>query len=305
MAPEELRGTLRGVIPFPVTPFQADLSLDLEGLRRNLRFLCQHPFAALVTAGGTGEIYSLTPEEHRAVVEAAVVESAGRVPVIAGVGFGNRMAVEMAKQAEAAGADGILALPPYYCNASDDGMFEYYSAIGAATRLGLLIYTRDWANFSSAMVERLARIPNFIALKDGQGDIRALQRIRARVGERLEWIGGVGDDLVPGYYALGIRAFTSSIANIAPRLALQLHDRATALDSDSVSRLMSNYVVPLYNMRVRKRGYEVSVIKSAMRILGMPAGPVRPPVVPIRPEEENELRALMERYKPVLSEYPK
>ena len=84
---------------------------------------------------------------------------------------------------------------------------------------------------------------------------------------------------------------------------MQLHDRASALDSASLTRLMTNYVIPLYNIRSRKRGYEVSVMKAAMEILGMPAGPVRPPLPPIRPEEENELRSLMERYKPVLSPY--
>ncbi len=303
MTPDELRNKLSGVIAFPVTPFNADFSLDLAGLRRNVQFLLKHPICALVAAGGTGEFYSLTPAEHRAVVEATVAEAGGRAPVIAGVGINPQLAIELARQAEAAGADGILMFPPYYTNAHDDGLFEYYSAIASATSLGHFIYSRDWAALSSAMVERLSKIPNLVGLKDGQGDLRRLQTIMARVGDRLQWIGGVGDDLVPGYYALGIRCYTSSIANIAPRLSLQLHDRASALDAASLSRLMSNYVIPLYNIRARKRGYEVSVMKAAMTILGMPAGPVRPPLPAIRPEEENELRSLMERYKPVLSPY--
>lgn len=302
MDPQELRNKLTGVIGFPVTPFQADLSVDLDGLRRNVEFMAKHSLAALVAAGGTGEFYSLTPAEHHAVVQ-ATVQAAGSVPVLAGVGTNPAIAVEMAKQAEAAGAAGILMMPPYYVGAHDDGLYDYFSTIAAATRLGHLIYSRDWVALSSAMVERLTRIPNLIALKDGQGDIRALQRIMTRVGDRLHWIGGIGDDLLPGYYSLGIRCYTSSISQIAPKLSLQLHDRASALDSASVARLMQNYVVPLYNIRARKRGYEVSVMKAAMQILGMPAGPVRPPLTAIRPEEENEVRALMERYKPVLSPF--
>ena len=300
MDPQALKNKLAGVIAFPVTPFLADLSLDLDGLRRNVQFLAQHPFCAIVAAGGTGEFFSLAPVEHKAVVEATVAAAAGRVPVIASAGFGLQTAIEMARQAEACGAGGILAFPPYYVNAHDDGLFEYYSKIAAATSLGVILYSRDWVNLSSAMVERLSKSPNVIALKDGQGDIRRLQTIMARVGGRLAWLGGAGDDLVPGYYALGIRAFTSSISNIAPKLSLQLHDRAAALDSASLSRLMYNYVIPLYNIRARRRGYEVSVVKAAMRLLGMPAGPVRPPVVEVRPEEENEIRALLERYKAVL-----
>jgi len=303
MEPQQLRSKLAGVIAFPVTPFQADQSLDLEGLRRNVRFLVENRVNALVAAGGTGELYSLTPAEHRAVVEATVAEAGGRIPVIAGVGFNSHLAAEMATHSEAAGADGLLLFPPYYIHAHDDGLFDYYSAASRVTRLGVLIYSRDWVNLSSAMVERLTKIPNLVALKDGQGDLRRLQTIKARVGDRLEWIGGIGDDLVPGYYALGIRAFTSSIANIAPKLSLQLHDRACAMDSPSLSRLMTNYVIPLYNIRARKRGYEVSVMKKCMEILGMPAGPVRPPLTPVRAEEETELRSLMDRYKPVLSLY--
>ena len=303
MDQQELKNQLTGVLAFPVTPFQADLSLDLEGLRSNVQFLARHNFSALIAGGGTGELFSLTPAEHRAVVEFTVAEAGGRMPVIAGVGFNTQLGIEMAREAQSVGASGLLIFPPYYTSAHDDGMFEYYSAICGATDLGCIIYSRDWANFTSAMVDRLSKIPNVIAYKDGQGDIRVLQRIRARVGERLEWIGGAGDDLVPGYYSLGIRSFTSSIANIAPRLPLQLHERATMFDSASVYRLMHSYVIPLYNIRARKRGYEVSVIKAAMQILGMAAGPVRPPLTPVRPEEESELRTLMERFKPVLSEY--
>ncbi len=300
MDPQTLKNQLAGAIAFPVTPFQADLALDLEGLRRNVQFLAQHPFCAIVAAGGTGEFFSLTPAEHQAVVEATVAEAAGRIPVIASAGFGLPTAIEMARHSEAAGAAGILAFPPYYVNAHDDGLFEYYSKIAAATSLGVILYSRDWVNLSSAMVERLSKISSVIALKDGQGDIRRLQTIMARLGGRLAWLGGAGDDLVPGYYALGIRAFTSSISNIAPKLSLQLHDRGAALDSAALSRLMHNYVIPLYNIRARRRGYEISVMKAAMRILGMPAGPARPPVVEIRPEEENEIRALLERYQAVL-----
>ena len=82
-----------------------------------------------------------------------------RVPVIAGVGFGQRLAIEMAQAAEKAGADGILAFPPYYPQAEEDGLFEYYRSIGAATSLGMVIYSRDWATFTPEMVERLTAIP--------------------------------------------------------------------------------------------------------------------------------------------------
>src|SRR5581483_5530287 len=113
--------------------------------------------------GGTGEMYSLTPAEHAQVIKVTVETIAGRAPVIVGVGFGQQLAIEMAQASAAAGADGILALPPYYPQADDEGMFDYYRAIGEATGLGLLIYSRDWASFGPAMVERLTSIPTLVA----------------------------------------------------------------------------------------------------------------------------------------------
>src|SRR6185436_8560924 len=217
---------------FPITPFRIDLSVDVEALRRNVRAMLEHPLAAIVAAGGTGELYSLTPREHLHVVSLVVEEARGRLPVIAGTGFNSVLGTELASQAAAVGASGILAFPPYYPGAEEDGLVEYYSALGRATPLGLLIYSRDWFHPSAAAVERIAAaIPTLIAWKDGQGDIRRLQMIKERVGDRLRWIGGAGDDMVPAYYAMGIRAFISSIANVSPQLALQLHDAGTRSDS--------------------------------------------------------------------------
>ena len=301
MEPGELRSKLQGVIAFPVTPFNEDLSLDLEGLRRNTAEMAEYPLAAIVAAGGTGEIYSLSIKEHRQVVEAIVQEVDGRMPVIAGTGFGTQIAIELAKQSVDVGADGILCLPPYYPSAPFEGMLQYYRIIGESTPLGLIIYNRDWASFSPHEVSRLAdAIPNLVAWKEGQADIRRYQMIMERLGERLHWIGGSGDDMVRPYYSLGIRTYTSSIAAIAPRLSLQLHERASMLDNASLERLMSNYVLPLYGLRARRKGYEVSVMKSAMDVLGKPAGPVRPPLPTIRPGERQEIEALMKMYKPVL-----
>src|SRR5438552_17633478 len=177
MAPAELRQRLQGVISFPVTPFKAELSLDLDGLRANLRSLLKHPICAVVAPAGTGELHSLSPAEHKAVVQATVEEVKGRVPVLAGTGFNPPIAAELAREAAVAGADGILAFPPYYPSPDDDGLIAYYHGIADATPLGMLIYSRDWFNPAPALVERLAQIPNLIGWKDGQGDIRRYQMI--------------------------------------------------------------------------------------------------------------------------------
>jgi len=117
-------------------------------------------------------MYSLTPSEHREIVKAIVEEVRGRVPVIAGTGVNCQIASELARESANLGADAILALPPSYPNSDDDGLAEYYAAIGSATPLPLFVYSRDWVNPSPAWVEKLAaRVPKLLGWKDGQDDM--------------------------------------------------------------------------------------------------------------------------------------
>src|SRR5262249_11698710 len=282
----------------PVTPFKADLSLNLDGLRSNLRSMLKHPLCAIVAPAGTGELYSLSPAEHLAVVKTAVDEVKGGVPVLAGTGFNPPIAAELARQAAGAGVTGILAFPPYYPSPDDEGTIAYYRGIAEASKLGMLIYTRDWFNPAPALAERLAQIPTLIAWKDGQADVRRYQMIRDKVGDRLHWIGGAGDDMVPGYYSIGIRTYTSSIANVAPRLSLRLHELASAGHSTELTNLMNELVIPLYALRARHKGYEVSAMKAMMDLIGLAGGPVRPPLVDLRPDEKESLRRMLEKWKP-------
>jgi 5-dehydro-4-deoxyglucarate dehydratase len=301
MQPNQLREKLQGVISFPCTPFKKDLSLDLDGLRKNLRLLLKHPICAVVAPAGTGEIHSLSPAEHLAVVKTTVEEVNGRLPVLTATGFNPPIAAQFVRHAEDAGASGILIFPPYYQSQDDEGIVAYYRGIAQTTSLGVLIYSRDWFNPSPALVAKIAQeIPNLIAWKDGQADLRRYQMIRQHVGDRLLWIGGAGDDMVPGYYSMGIRTYTSSIANVAPKLSLRLHELAAAGYSAELTTLMNELVIPLYALRGRRKGYEVSAMKAMMDMIGMAGGPVRPPLVDLRPEEIKSLKETMDRWRPWL-----
>jgi 5-dehydro-4-deoxyglucarate dehydratase len=291
---------LSGVFGFPVTPFGQDLSLDLDALARNVDEMASFAFCALVAAGGTGEMYSLSPEEIEQVVLTSVKAAKGRMPVVAGTGFNSVLGADIARRAAGAGASCILALPPYYVSAPEDGLFAYYEAIGRATDLPLLVYSRDWAVFTPDMVTRLAdRVPTLAGWKDGQGDIRKYQRIMERNGDRLAWFGGLGDDCVPGYFAIGVQAYTSSISNIAPKLSLALAEAGLKHDFTRLNELMKRYVNPLYALRERSKGYEVAVMKQAMEILDIPAGPVRPPLMNCQAKDKKDLAELMRVYREV------
>jgi 5-dehydro-4-deoxyglucarate dehydratase len=298
MTATDVRTRFTGVFGFPITPFRKDLSLDLDALARNVADMVRHPFCALVAAGGTGELYSMTVDEIIEVVRVTVQAAGGKMPVVAGTGYNAAIGAEIARRAEKAGADCMLALPPYYINAPEEGLFHYYQSIGEASGLPLFVYSRDWAVFTPQMVARLAeRVPTLAGWKDGQGVARKYQRIMNELGDRLAWFGGLGDDCVPEYFAIGVQAYTSSISNIAPKVSLALAEAGMARDFPRLNALMAKYVHPLYALRERMKGYEVSVMKEAMEMLGIAAGPVRPPLTKCRPQDVEDLRKLVEVYR--------
>jgi 5-dehydro-4-deoxyglucarate dehydratase len=299
--PELLKARVRGVLAFPITPFAADGSLDVEAVRANASWLPDAGIDAIVAPSGTGELFGLSPAECVAVVRATVEAVGGRIPVIASVGFGPRVAADLARESEAAGADGILVLPPYYGTPDPVGLVEYYTAVARATSLGVLPYARDAAVFTPEAVEQMARdMPNLIAFKDGRGDVRLFQRIREHVverlgAERLAWLAGAGDDLVAPYFAVGAEGYTSSLACFWPEASVELLHLARAGDRDELARFHSEKVRPIYDLRQRRRGYEVAVMKAAMEILGHRAGPVRPPLGNLKPAERAELAEVLAR----------
>ncbi len=295
MHPDDLRPRLKAVLAFPVTPFTAAGDLDLAGFRDNLQYLAAAGFAGVVVAGGTGELYSLTPDECRALYRAAVEEVGDRLTIIAGVGIGARIAAELARDAEAAGCHGVLILPPSYGAAEQEGLYHYYRTVAEATGLGVFPYARGQAIPTPTLLARLAELPNIVAFKDGHGDIRLWLRLRERVGvERLVWLGGMGDDLAVPYFAAGAQGFTSSVANYDPRTALELFDLVSNSRFAEADRLLRERgVYAAYDLRARSRGHEVSVVKAAMELVGRPAGPVRPPLLPLTDAERAELAAIV------------
>ena len=158
MTPNEMALTIgNGLLSFPVTPFDASNKFDAARYRSNLDWLCSHEVAGLFAAGGTGEFFSLTPAEVVDVVATAVQQTAGRVPVLAGVGYGTAMATELAGAVERAGADGILLLPPYLVPSEQAGLADHVEAVCTATSLGVIVYNRDNAILTEDTIARTLR----------------------------------------------------------------------------------------------------------------------------------------------------
>ncbi|MFC9459460.1 5-dehydro-4-deoxyglucarate dehydratase [Streptomyces sp. NPDC056983] len=286
-----------GLLSFPVTHFTADeLSFDESAYRDNITRLAEYEVGGLFAAGGTGELFSLTGSEVERVVAAAVRSAPEDTPVLAPAGYGTRTAVEYAQAAERAGADGILLFPPYLTEAGQEGLADHVEAVCRATSLGVIVYSRANAVYTAPTLARIAdRCPNLIGYKDGVGDIDAMTRIHTRLGERLTYIGGLptAEMFAVPYLELGVTTYSSAIFNFLPEFALEFYGAVRERKHDTVIKLLDDFVLPYTEIRNRRPGYAVSIVKAGMTAVGHSAGPVRPPLTDLTQDELAELTTLI------------
>ncbi|MFJ9023198.1 5-dehydro-4-deoxyglucarate dehydratase [Streptomyces sp. NPDC102259] len=297
-----------GPLFFPVTAYGPDGSLDLDTYRAHVRRGVEAGAAAVFAACGTGEFHALVPEEFEACVRAAVTETAGRVPVVAGAGYGTALAVRYARLAESAGADGLLALPPYLVVAAQEGLLRHYRELAAATALPVVVYQRDNAVFTPETVVELARTEGIIGLKDGLGDLDLMQRIVSAVrtevpGDFLYFNGlPTAEQTQLAYRALGVTLYSSAVFCFAPEIALAFHRALTTGDDATAHRLLDGFYRPFVELRAQGRGYAVSLVKAGVRLRGLDVGEVRPPLHEPSEDHVKQLAQVIERGYALLEE---
>jgi 5-dehydro-4-deoxyglucarate dehydratase len=307
VTPAPLAGRLDGLLFFPVTAYGPDGSVDLTCYRTHVRRGIEAGAAAVFACCGTGEFHALTPEEFRDLVGAAVAEAGGRVPVIAGAGYGTALAVRYARLAEEAGADGLLAMPPYLVAADQQGLLRHYRELAAATSLGMIVYQRDNAVFTPATVVELARTDGVIGLKDGLGDLDLMQRIvsavRTEARDDFLYFNGLPTAELTGlaYRGIGVTLYSSAVFCFAPEIALAFHKALGSGDDDTLRRLLDGFYRPLVELRAKGRGYAVSLVKAGVRLRGLDVGEVRPPLHEPAAEHVAQLATLIERGHALLS----
>ena len=299
LAPLEMAQKLAsGLLSFPVTHFDSQGRFAEKPYREHYAWLSQYKIAGLFAAGGTGEFFSLTPSEVEKVVRAGVAENAGRVPILAGAGYGTALAVEMTEAAERAGADGILLLPAYLVTPTQEGLLAHVDAVCKATRLGVIVYSRDNCRFNEdTLAQACERNPNLVGFKDGVGDIELLMRVRCKLGDRLTYIGGLptAETFALPYLEMGVTTYSSAIFNFMPEWALKFYDSVRARDHEAVTAALSEFVLPYIALRNVNRGYAVSIVKAGMTAIGRSAGPVRSPLTDLTLAELETLKALIEK----------
>ncbi|MCX4860340.1 5-dehydro-4-deoxyglucarate dehydratase [Streptomyces canus] len=273
-------GMARGVLSFPLTSFHDDGTLDPDGFRAHVAAQIATGPGALFPACGTGEFFSLDEDEYRQVVTIAVEEAGGRLPVVAGIGYGWAQAVRFARIAEEAGADALLVLPHYLVAAPQDGLVAQLEQIAARTRLPLIAYQRGQVAFGVGAFRRVAEIPGVIGLKDGHSDLDRLQRLTLAAPEGFLFFNGASTAEIQAraYATVGVPAYSSAVHAFAPEIANAFFTALRDGDDGMVGKLLRDFYVPLVELRDRVPGYAVSLVKAAARLRGRPVGPVRAPL---------------------------
>ncbi|WP_296257517.1 MULTISPECIES: 5-dehydro-4-deoxyglucarate dehydratase [unclassified Pseudomonas] len=299
MNPQELKSILsHGLLSFPVTDFNAQGDFHRAGYIKRLEWLAPYGASALFAAGGTGEFFSLTGREYSEIIKTAVDTCEHSVPILAGVGGPTRQAIEMAQEAERLGAKGLLLLPHYLTEASQDGVAAHVEAVCKSVKIGVVVYNRNVCRLTPVLLERLAeRCPNLIGYKDGLGDIELMVSIRRRLGDRFSYLGGLptAEVYAAAYKALGVPVYSSAVFNFVPKLAMDFYHAIAKDDHQTVGKLIDDFFLPYLDIRNRKAGYAVSIVKAGAKIAGYDAGPVRAPLTDLTAEEVDMLAALMDK----------
>ncbi|MFG2936055.1 5-dehydro-4-deoxyglucarate dehydratase [Streptomyces sp. NPDC048282] len=288
-------GMAEGVLSFPLTSFHADGSLDLDGFRAYVAGQLAAAPGALFPACGTGEFFSLDEDEYRQVVGVAVEEAGGRVPVVAGVGYGWAQAARFARIAEEAGADALLVLPHYLVAAPQDGLVAQLEQLAARTSLPLIAYQRGQVAYTAHSLTRIARVPGVIGLKDGHSDLDRLQRLTLAAPDGFLFFNGAATAEIQAraYAAVGVPAYSSAVHAFAPEIADAFFAALRDGEQGTTDKLLRDFYVPFVELRDRVPGYAVSLVKAAARLRGRPVGPVRAPLTDPSTADLAELRALL------------
>jgi 5-dehydro-4-deoxyglucarate dehydratase len=289
-------GMASGVLSFPLTSFRDDGGLDLDAYRAYLADRLDSAPGAVFPACGTGEFFSLDEDEYRAVVQTTVEITDGRMPVVAGIGYGWAQALRFARIAEEAGADAALVLPHYLVGAPQDGLVEQLRHIADGTRLPLIAYQRGQVAFTVDSLRRIAQIPTVIGLKDGHSDLDRLQRLTLAAPDGFLFFNGASTAEIQAraYATVGVPAYSSAVHAFAPEIANAFFTALRDRDDAAVTTLLREFYVPLVELRDRVPGYAVSLVKAAARLRGLLVGPVRAPLTDPGPADLADLEKVLD-----------
>ncbi len=283
---------LRGSMTALVTPFR-DGAVDQDTIRKLVSWQIESGTQGIVPVGTTGESPTLTHDEHRVVVEACVQEARGRVPVIAGAGSNSTTeAVSLARDAEAAGADAVLVVTPYYNKPTQEGLFQHFKAVNDAVGIPIIIYNippRSVIDMSVDTMRRLYELDNIAGVKDATANLARVSQQRRAMGP--DFIQLSGEDMTAlAYNAAGGHGCISVVANVAPALCAELQTRT--LSGDYAGALtVQDRLIPLHDAIFLEPG--LAGAKCGLALLGRAGEEIRLPLLPVTPATRSAIQAAM------------
>ncbi|MFD5213626.1 5-dehydro-4-deoxyglucarate dehydratase [Microbacterium sp. NPDC058345] len=295
-----------GILFFPVTPYSAAGTIDHDMLAQHVAHGVEAGAGGVFPACGTGEFHALSAREAASVVRSATAAVDGRVPVIAGTGGALGHAIEVAKGAADAGADGLLVLPPYLVGGTQDGLIAYVEQIAAASGLPVIVYHRGSAQYTVQTMRRLAQNPQVIGFKDGTGDVGAAQLIVRAVAEEgrddFAFFNGLltAELTQAAYRGIGIPLYSSAAFAMIPDVASAYHRAYVDGDEGRRLELLDGFYRPLVALRDETPGFGVSLIKAGLRLQGLPVGSVRAPLVDPTAAQEQRLAEILDAGRALL-----
>lgn len=291
-----------GCITALITPFKND-QVDEEGLKENIRFQIRAGVNGVLVCGSTGEAPNLTEAETERVIETAVIEAKGKVKVIAGAGTNStHKSIKQIKRAESFGVDAVLVVAPYYNKPTQEGLYRHFRACAEATNLPLIVYNippRSVVNILPATIERLITdCPNIIAVKEASGNLDQSTEIIQRCAERVTVLSG-DDSLTLPILAVGGKGVISVASNIVPEDVQAMVDNFL---SGRVQEARTRHLKLFPLIKALFIETNPIPVKTAMNLLGMPAGEPRLPLCPLSPQNEPILRQALENYGLIFKE---
>ncbi|MEN3323247.1 5-dehydro-4-deoxyglucarate dehydratase [Mariniflexile soesokkakense] len=287
-----------GLLSFPVTDLDDKGQFNSVTFADRLEWFMSHQVSSIFVAGGTGEFFSLSKDEYISIVKVTSETVKSKVPTISSVGRSIPEAIEFASIAEKAGIDALLLMPPYLTECAKEGVFEYAKTIMQNTNLPVIYYNRANGILPAEYIQKLAdACPNFIALKDGTGNMEALNTTIKTVGNRLIYIGGVptAEIISEAYLSIGVNTYSSAVFNFVPEMANHFYKSLRAGDKEAVNLIIKEFFIPFVKLRSNSQGYAVSLIKAGAKIIGKSAGDVRAPLPVPNTDEVEVLKKLIDK----------
>lgn len=297
MAKYELKD-IKGVIPAFITPFNKDESINESGMRSLVDHLISKGVGGLYLTGSTGEGFLMTPEERKQVVETVIDQTAGRVPIMVHVGaIGTKISIELAKQAEAAGADAISSVPPFYWKFSNDCIYNYYKDITASTDLPMVVYNIPLAGLVGYdQIKRFAAIDGVNGIKFTALAHHEIMMMKEEIGKDFIVYSGA-DEMSMSGMSFGADGLIGSFYNLMPEVFIRIYEAAKAEDYKGVieNQRVANAIITHCT-----KGNYVGMMKRALTWMGIDAGYCRRPFINLTAAEEeilkDELRHIKKQY---------